>query len=146
MKIHELKSIKKRAQRIGRSGKRGSYSGRGVKGQKSRAGRRIRPAERDVILRIPKKRGFANRPTTARPVILNLGDLARRIKSFAEGKAPVTVDLTLLKAAGIVGKNFKGKIKILGGGDMAFAAVVEKMDVSKAAEKKIRRAGGRVAK
>ena len=62
MMIHELPSIKKRAQRIGRSGKRGSYSGRGVKGQKSRSGRRLRPAERDLILRIPKMRGFANAP------------------------------------------------------------------------------------
>ena len=62
MKLHELPKIKKRVQRIGRSGKRGSYSGRGVKGQKSRAGRRLYPAERDLIMRIPKRRGFRNLP------------------------------------------------------------------------------------
>ena len=39
MQIHELKPNHKRktGKRIGRGGKRGTYSGRGVKGQKSRA-------------------------------------------------------------------------------------------------------------
>jgi len=50
---HKLKKKK----RVGRGGKRGTYCGRGIKGQKSRAGAKIRPALRDLIKRIPKKRG-----------------------------------------------------------------------------------------
>jgi len=59
MKLHDIRSLfrvyKKR--RVGRGGKRGKTSGRGMKGQKSRAGRRIRPAIRDVMKKFPKKRG-----------------------------------------------------------------------------------------
>jgi large subunit ribosomal protein L15 len=144
MQIHELKSIRKKAQRVGRGGKRGSYSGRGVKGQKSRAGHRIRPAERDVILRIPKRRGFANLPTREKSAVFNVGDLSRELRSFATGNAPVTLNPELLKAAGLLAKDFKGKIKLLGDGEMTFPAIVEKLEVSRAAEEKIRKAGGRV--
>ena len=59
MKLHEIRSPfrthKKR--RVGRGGKRGKTSGHGTKGQKSRAGRKIRPQIRDVMKRFPKKRG-----------------------------------------------------------------------------------------
>lgn len=48
--LHKLKKKK----RIGRGGKRGTFSGRGTKGQKARAGRKIRPAIRDLIQSLPK--------------------------------------------------------------------------------------------
>ena len=75
MQIHELKLNKKdkrRKARIGRGGKRGTYSGRGVKGQKARAGRRIRPADRDFFQRLPKLRGFKNRFKGEKPTAGNL--------------------------------------------------------------------------
>ncbi|MEK7630582.1 MAG: uL15 family ribosomal protein [Patescibacteria group bacterium] len=61
MQLHSVKTAnpRKKAVRIGRGGKRGSFSGRGIKGQKARAGRRIRPEMRDVIMKIPKRRGHA---------------------------------------------------------------------------------------
>ena len=43
------KTSKKSKKRIGRGGKRGTYSGRGIKGQKARAGHRIRPEIRDIL-------------------------------------------------------------------------------------------------
>ena len=60
MQIHQLqlKDRSKSKKRIGRGGKRGTYSGRGIKGQKSRAGAKVRPALRDIIKKIPKKRGY----------------------------------------------------------------------------------------
>jgi len=60
MQIHQIKpKIKKKNRKIiGRGGKRGTYSGRGIKGQKSRAGRKIRPELRDIIKKLPKKRGY----------------------------------------------------------------------------------------
>ncbi len=64
MQLHELKPnySNKKGKRVGRGGKRGTTSGHGTKGQKSRAGHRIRPAERDLIQRLPKLRGFRNKP------------------------------------------------------------------------------------
>ncbi|KPJ73361.1 50S ribosomal protein L15, partial [Parcubacteria bacterium DG_74_1] len=49
MQLHEIKPIHKlkKSKRIGRGGKRGTYSGRGIKGQKSRAGRRFKPVIRE---------------------------------------------------------------------------------------------------
>ncbi|MBI2013770.1 MAG: uL15 family ribosomal protein [Candidatus Colwellbacteria bacterium] len=63
MLLHEIKPKypNKKKKRIARGGKRGTTSGRGQKGQKSRSGRRIRPASRDYTQRLPKLRGFGNK-------------------------------------------------------------------------------------
>jgi large subunit ribosomal protein L15 len=137
MKLHQLKSIKsKRAQRIGRGGKRGHTAGRGTKGQRSRAGRKIRPAMRDLIIRLPKLRGFRNKTKSDKPVVFNLGDLSVKLKSYAKAGAPLEVDIVLLKAAGLVGKNFKGEVKILGNGEMKFPIVFKGVKLSKSAQEK----------
>jgi len=62
MNLHQIAPEHKKnpKKRIGRGGKRGTYSGKGVKGQKSRAGKRIRPGTRDLIQQIPKLRGSRN--------------------------------------------------------------------------------------
>ncbi|MBI2010965.1 MAG: hypothetical protein HYS89_01915 [Candidatus Colwellbacteria bacterium] len=62
MQLHQIQPTHKtpRGKRIGRGGKRGTYSGRGIKGQRSRAGRRIKPATRELIQRLPKLRGAGN--------------------------------------------------------------------------------------
>ncbi|MEK9186632.1 MAG: uL15 family ribosomal protein, partial [Patescibacteria group bacterium] len=64
MQLHQLKPRHRQypKTRVGRGGKRGTTSGRGQKGQKSRSGHRIRPAERDYIQRLPKLRGLKNKP------------------------------------------------------------------------------------
>ena len=61
MQLHQLQGRKPtdKKTRVGRGGKRGTYSGRGVKGQRSRAGARIRPEIRDFIKKLPKMRGYA---------------------------------------------------------------------------------------
>jgi len=68
MQLHQLQANHPNLakKRIGRGGKRGTTSGRGTKGQHSRAGRRIRPAERDFIQRLPKLRGIGNIATVAK--------------------------------------------------------------------------------
>ncbi|MDP3953367.1 MAG: hypothetical protein Q8P99_00890 [bacterium] len=62
MQLHELqpKHKNKTKKRIGRGGKRGTFSGKGVKGQKSRAGRKLRPGTRDLMQQTPKLRGARN--------------------------------------------------------------------------------------
>src|SRR3990167_7089630 len=68
--IHELKREGKRPyRRVGRgqSSTRGKQSGRGGKGQTARAGHKIRPEMRDIIKKLPKRRGYGkNRSHTVR--------------------------------------------------------------------------------
>ncbi|HUC31388.1 MAG TPA: uL15 family ribosomal protein [Candidatus Paceibacterota bacterium] len=146
MKLHARTPIRgKRLQRIGRSGKRGSYSGRGVKGQRSRAGHRIRPAERDIILKIPKMRGFRNKPKADVPEIFNLSMLSHKFKSHAKAGTPLEVTYALLKTAKLLKKDYKGKVKILGTGEIAFPIAISGFEVSASAKLKIEKAGGKVA-
>ena len=51
MQFHNLKRVHKvkRKKRVGRGGKKGDYSGRGIKGQKSRAGAKFKPLIRELI-------------------------------------------------------------------------------------------------
>jgi len=57
MQIHTLTTEhkSKARTRIGRGGKRGTYSGKGQKGQKSRSGRKFRPIIKELILKQPKE-------------------------------------------------------------------------------------------
>lgn len=146
MKLHELpKSGDRRRTRVGRGGKRGTTSGRGTKGQKSRAGRVIRPAERDLIIRIPKRRGFRNKAVFTAPASVNLGTIARVFAKKSSGGA-VAIDKETLKAAGLVQARFSGKVKVLSGGEISFPVTVRGLLVSKGAEKKIAASGGTVEK
>ena len=145
MKLHALTPLRKsNIQRIGRGGKRGTTAGRGTKGQHSRSGRRMRPAERDLILRIPKRRGFRNKPKSDRTVVFDLATLSNKLKSFSTGKTPLDLTVEMLKVAGMLGKNFKGTVKLLGDGEMAFAVSIKGIGVSKSAKEKIEKAGGTV--
>jgi len=138
MQLHQLKpTIKsKKKKRIGRGGKRGTYSGRGQKGQKARAGRRIRPAERDLIQRLPKLRGFKFKPLKPKPVVVNLSDLEKKIKGDV-------INRQTLLGAGLIRKSDK-RIKILGNGEVKRAFKVEGLEISQSAKKKIEAAGGQV--
>jgi large subunit ribosomal protein L15 len=145
MKLHTRTPLRENLlQRIGRSGKRGSYSGRGQKGQRSRSGHRIRPAERDIILKIPKMRGFRNKAKDDIPEIFNLGELSKHFKSHAKAGAPLEVSYALLRTAKLIKKDYKGVIKILGAGEIAFPIAIKGFEVSATAKAKIEKAGGSV--
>ena len=60
MQIHNLKREhkNKKDRIVGRGGKHAKTSGRGGKGQTARAGNKRRPALRDIIKKLPKKRGY----------------------------------------------------------------------------------------
>ena len=138
MRLNELKfkTKSKNKKRVGRGGKRGTTSGKGQKGQKSRAGHRIRPAIRDLLLRIPKLRGFKNKPKSPKFVPVNLGILAGKISE------PV-IDRQILVKYKII-KSSEKNIVILGQGDLKKAIEIKGIKVSKAARKKIEAAGGKV--
>ena len=138
MQLNTLKrkhDQKAKRPRVGRGGKRGTTSGKGTKGQKSRSGRRIRPAIRDLIQRLPKLRGYANKPNQAPAAVVNIGSLTKI--------SGTVVNKQSLLAVGLV-RGSAGVIKILGDGEITRALTVEGVLVSKSAKEKIEKAGGRV--
>lgn len=137
MQLHQVKPSHKikHSRRIGRGGKRGTTSGRGTKGQKARAGHKIRPALRDIVKKLPKKRGYKFKSFRPKPLVVNLGVLDRH---FKDGET-ITPEVLLKK--GLVRK-IKGKtpeIKILGGETkkkFAFKGVALSATARKASEKR----------
>lgn len=143
MQLHELKPIhkKKRPKRIGRGGKKGTYCGRGIKGQKARAGRKLKPIIREWIKRYPKLRGYRAKsqiPNSKLQAIVNLDVLERK---FACGER---VNPKILLERKII-RRIKGKVpkvKILGRGEITKALIVENCQLSKSAKEKIEKAKG----
>ncbi|MGB9848100.1 MAG: uL15 family ribosomal protein [Minisyncoccia bacterium] len=135
MQIHELKKEykTKKEKRVGRGGKRGTYSGRGLKGQKARAGAKIRPAIYDLIIKIPKKRGLKHKPISQKPLAINFEILN---KYFKDGEI---VSPQTLFEKGLISKT-KGKlpkVKILGRGELKKKLIFKKCHFSQKALKKI---------
>ncbi|MEK9174946.1 MAG: uL15 family ribosomal protein [Patescibacteria group bacterium] len=142
MDLHNLKpkTIGKNEKRIGRGGKRGTTSGRGTKGQKSRAGHRIRPAVRDLMRKIPKARGssFKSFKRNYIPVELSILD-----KNFNNGEK-VTPKTLRNKGIIVVGKGVSPKVKVLDGGSLSKKLILENLAVSRKAASKILAAGGEI--
>ncbi|MBI2041767.1 MAG: 50S ribosomal protein L15 [Candidatus Nealsonbacteria bacterium] len=142
MQLHELKPYHKRKsrKRVGRGGKRGTYSGKGVKGQNSRSGRKFPPAIRELIKRYPKLRGYRFKTQDSNIEVINLDVLD---KNFEAGQ---TVNPQALSEKKLI-RNVKGKmpkVKILGGGKITKSLTFENCLVSKQAKEKIEKANGLV--
>lgn len=142
MQIHQLKPKKKRKskKRIGRGGKRGTYSGKGVKGQKSRAGKKFQPLIRNLVKKYPKLRGYRFNLSSDKIVGINL----KKLKDKFEDNEKVTPHTLIEK--GIVNKiEMKApQVKILGEGEIDKKIIVENCLVSESAKKKIEKAGGKI--
>lgn len=128
---------------VARGGKRGKTAGRGTKGQKARAGHKIRPEMRDVIKRLPKMRGRgknSNLSIQTKAVAVNLSTID---KVFASGD---TVTPATLVEKGVVGM-WKGafpQVKVLSVGEISKKLTVDGCEISAAAKEKIEKAGGSV--
>ena len=152
LSLSTLKPAQKREarKRVGRglgSGK-GRYSGRGIKGQKSRSGsHNMRPGfeggQMPIYMRLGKKRGPYSKdampvgPHRTSTVPVNLRDLER---AFENGD---DVTLESLREKGLI-KNTKTDIKILGTGELKKKLSVTAHAFSATARKKIEAAGGKV--
>lgn len=115
MQMHRLQrhTSSRRARRIGRGGKRGTYSGRGIKGQRARAGAKFRPAEREILKRIPKLRGYRFKSFQIRPVAVPFHRIEKKFSSGSEISPQSLFD------AGLV-RHVKGRlprVKIVGKGE-----------------------------
>jgi len=142
MQLHEIRPIHKlkKKKRVGRGGKRGTYSGRGLKGQKARSGRRLKPAIRELIKRYPKLRGYKFKKVGLIPVILNIETLEKEFKTDEKVYPKILIEKRLIR-------KIKGKIpkvKILGKGEITKALIIEGCDVSKSAKEKIEKVGGKI--
>ena len=148
MQLHELKPIhkKKRPKRVGRGGKKGTYSGKGIKGQKARAGRKLKPLIRELIKRYPKLKGYKFKGLKLKPTIINIEILEKKFSQKSEGE--IRIKPQLLIEQGLICK-IKGKIpkvKILGKGELTKKLIIEGCQVSKGAKEKIEKAGGQIRK
>ena len=140
---------RKDRKRVGRglgSGK-GRYSGRGIKGQKSRAGSHKMRAgfeggQMPVYMRMPKQRGSTSQdampigPFRTSTVPVNVSALDR----FDAG-AEVTPESLVEK--GLI-KNTKVDVKILGNGEISKKLTIRVHAISASAREKIEKAGGTV--
>ncbi len=146
MQIHNIKRTTKNKSktRVGRGGVKGKTSGRGTKGQKARAGNKRRPQLRDIIRKIPRRRGRGknlNTPITGKSVVVTLSQIE---KTFNKGDI---VNPQTLFEKGII-KKVGGKfstVKILSNGEITKAVTVEKCKVSSSAKESIEKAGGKIS-
>lgn len=144
MNLNELKPVagaRHAKKRVGRgigSGM-GKTSTRGHKGQNARSGGGVRPGyeggQTQLFKRLPK-RGFTN-VNRKEYALVKLGDLNDKFEAGA------VVDLASLKEAGLVKKEYEG-VKILSNGELSKVLTIKATKFSKAAEEKVKAAGGTV--
>jgi large subunit ribosomal protein L15 len=139
--MHELKPKHKRTakKRIGRGGKRGTYSGRGIKGQKARSGNRPAPVVRELLKRYPKLKGYKGVLRQRKPQAVTLAVIAQKFS-----KDEVVSPQALLKKGLVHQEKGVLKIKIIGSGELKEALVLKDCMLSAGARKAIEKSGGKI--
>jgi large subunit ribosomal protein L15 len=139
--LYPAPGSRKNRKRVGRgngSG-HGTFSGRGMKGQKSRSGVQIQRGfeggQLPIIKRLPRKRGFHNLFRVAySPVNLSA------LNTFASG---TEITPEMLYQAGYI-ETLTRPVKILADGEIKNAVTIKANKFSEAAKAKIEAAGGKV--
>lgn len=144
MKLHELKpsaGSKKKKKRVGRGNAsgRGTYSTRGIKGQKSRSGVSFYPGfeggRTPLVKLLPKKKGFKS--IFSKPEIVKISSLQ---KHFRSGD---TIDKGKLKRAGLI-KSTNSTVKLLGNGKLSKKLIIQVDKFSQNAVKIVEKSGGKI--
>ena len=144
MELHQLVTISHKSKRRlgqGHGSGRMKTAGRGTKGQKARYDIPIafEGGALPLIKRMPFMRGKdRNHSIQPEPVILNLSNL-NKLPNNSEVSFESLVQHKLLRKS----EGLKRGVKILGNGELVVALIVT-VPVSKSAEEKIIKAGGRV--
>ena len=145
MQLHDLTPAPgstHRRKRVGRgnSSGHGTYSGRGLNGQGSRAGGTkgagFEGGQTPLAMRLPKLPGFRN-PRRIEYTAINVSELEARFEDGA------VVNGEALKAARLVKSEFE-PVKVLGNGELSKKLTVQSDKVSASAKAKIEAAGGKV--
>lgn len=141
MKLHHLKPApgsKSKKIRVGRGegGRRGKTAGRGTKGQKARSKVRVgfEGGQMPLARRLPKLKGF-NNPNKEYFALINV----ERLAVFPAG---TVVGPDELRSEGLIKK--RGRVKVLGEGDLDRELTVRAHAFSVGAVEKIKAAGGSV--
>jgi large subunit ribosomal protein L15 len=146
MQIHTLKLKKRKKKKsVGRGGKKGTYSGRGNKGQKARSGVSIDPlfegGRSSLVDRMKKIRGFKS--IKAKALTLDIVKLGNKFKDN-----DLVNRETLIKKGFFDKMEIQGKrIKILGNSSIKIKLKIgQDILISAAAQKAIETAGGEIQK
>jgi large subunit ribosomal protein L15 len=140
MRLADLRPVpgtNKTSTRVGRglgSGQ-GKTAGKGYNGQKARAKVRagFEGGQTPLHRRLPHARGFNNRWKKYYAIV--------NIEQLEQFDAGTVVDYDLLREHGIL-KKLEDGLKVLANGELTKALTVKANKISKAAEEKIRAAGG----
>lgn len=144
LSLHTIKPAKsaiKKRKRVGRGNAsgHGTYSGRGIKGQRSRSGGKkgLKRMGMKLILRnIPKKRGFKS--SKPKDQVINLVDINKHFKDKA------TISPRSLQKAGLV-DNIKLRIKVLGKGELKIKNLqFTNVKMSESVKKQVEKTGGKL--
>ncbi|MBU0597952.1 50S ribosomal protein L15 [Patescibacteria group bacterium] len=117
---------------------RGTYSTRGMKGQRSRSGGKSglkRRGLKQYLQQIPKSRGFKSIHLSN--MVVNISDLE---KNFETGEV---INLSKMHKAGLIKINQK-RVKVLGSGKIKKKLTVQAHSFSKSAMEAIKKAGGSI--
>lgn len=135
--------IRKSGVRIGRGGKRGKTSGKGMKGQRAHGSHGIRAHIRDELRRLPKLRGRGmnlNKPVGLPVIQVNLSVISR-----------TTVPGDIVNKQFLIDKNIVSRnqvkqygVKILGFGTLTHKITVVGIPVSAGARGAITAVGGTI--
>jgi large subunit ribosomal protein L15 len=142
--LNSIKRTGKRAyRRVGRgqSSTKGKQSGRGGKGQTARAGNKRRPEMRDIIKKLPKRRGYGkNRARTVDPTKANAFPISlTRLDIMFDSGAEIT--LKALVEKGIIGRRQTAKIM---GGETSKKFKISGCSATASARAAIEKAGGTI--
>ena len=143
MMEHEVappKGTRRKRKRLGRgdASGHGSYSGRGMKGAKSRSGPGPRPGyeggQMPLIKGLPMRRGFTN-------IFKKQFSL---VKLESLNRLPQNSEVTpeLMLQAGLI-KNLRHPVKVLGNGELQVPLIVYAQRFTNSARGKIEASGGR---
>ena len=146
MQIHTLK-LKKRQKKksVGRGGKKGTYSGRGNKGQKARSGVSIDPlfegGRSSLIDRMKKIRGFKS--IKSKNLIVDVVRLGQKFKDQETVSSETLIQKGFFDKMETQGR----KIKILGNAPIKIKLKIgPRILMSAAAKSAIEAAGGEITK
>lgn len=142
MQTHQLKSKTKRltSQLVGRGGKRGKTAGRGTKGQKARAGHKIRPEIRDIIKRLPKLRGYSFKTIQVPTQGVTLEAVQQRFKANEVVSPRTLLEKNLIRQV----RGTFPPVKILATGTLSKALIFEGCAMTATSKSIIEKAGGKV--
>ena len=142
-KLNSFKLPEKRKSRtrVGRgNGSKGTYSGRGLKGQKSRSGGGVplffEGGQLPLVKRLPFLRGFKNRFKKDFSIV-NLLDIENKFNEGDEVNAESLFNHNLIRKK-------SSNVKILGNGNLKKSLIIKVHAVTKSAEEKIKKSGSTI--